>query len=187
MNLPSCHLQELTYLILVLLTMRIIRSKAINIRNYLSSFFNCRIFTHRRHGIIIRPLVVPKIFCFSCINIWFNLLDPFGKIQMVTRMQVDRNKGIYPDFFRDVLDLCIDYHDEMPLGDTSMNLPLRHIQELPCLSLSFFVSSSFGPASVTPYHAHYWVVWFQSQNSGDGVTRLCTFLLRIMCYVFPSN
>ena len=46
---------------------------------------------------------------------------------------------------------------------------------------------SLVPASVTLEHAHYWVVWFQSQNSGYGVTRLCPFLLRIMCYVLLST
>ena len=55
------------------------------------------------------------------------------------------------------------------------------------ISSFFFLLLSLGLSSVTPEHAHYWVVWFQPHNSGYGVTRLCIFLLRIMCYVFPST
>ena len=51
------------------------------------------------------------------------------------RMKVDSNKVICPDFGRNVLDLCRDYHDDLPLFDPFMNLLPRHLQELPCFSL----------------------------------------------------
>ena len=42
------------------------------------------------------------------------------------------------------------------------------------MSVNFFLS--FGPASVFRTLAHYWVVLFQTQNSGYPVTRLCPFI-----------
>ena len=45
-----------------------------------------------------------------------------------------------------------------------------------CLSYTYYFSSS-GPASVTLYHAHYWVVEFQSQNSVYKITILCPVIL----------
>ena len=51
------------------------------------------------------------------------------------RMNIDRNKGICPYFGRNVLDGCIDYHNNMTLGDPATTLPLLHLQDLPCLSL----------------------------------------------------
>ena len=84
---------------------------------------------------IIRTLVVPEIYCLSRLDSWGNILDPSIKRQAVMRMKVDRNKGIYPYFGRNVLDGCRDDHDDMPLVDPSMNLPSCQLQELPCLSL----------------------------------------------------
>ena len=52
------------------------------------------------HGIIIGPLVVPKIFCVSRIHSWLNILDPVGKIQTMMRMKVYSNKGILLEFGR---------------------------------------------------------------------------------------
>ena len=52
--------------------------------------------------------------------------------------------------------------------------------------LSFFFYL-FGLASATPQHAHYWEVEFQSHNSGYKISRLCLFLLRIMCYFFLTS
>ena len=109
--------------------------KAINNRHHLSSFYYCRIFLKRQYGIIIRPLVVPKICFLSCLNSWRNILDPVRKRQTVMRMKVDSNKVICPYFGRKFLDVCRDNNDELPLVDTAMNLPPRHLQELPCLSL----------------------------------------------------
>ena len=112
-----------------------LRSKAINNIHYLSYFYYCHIFPNRRHVVIIRSLVVPKIWCLSRINSWRNLLDPARKIQAVMRMKVDSNKGICPDFGRNVLHRCRDDHDELTLVDPSTNLPPCQLQELPCLSL----------------------------------------------------
>ena len=50
-------------------------------------------------------------------------------------MKVDSHEGICPEFDRNVLYVCRDDHDDMPLVDLSMNLPPGQIQELPCLSL----------------------------------------------------
>ena len=50
-------------------------------------------------------------------------------------MKVDSNKGICPDFERNVLDGYIDDNDELPLGDPDKNLLPRHLQDLPCLRL----------------------------------------------------
>ena len=115
--------------------MRSLCSKAINNIHYLSSFYYCRLFPNRRNCIIIRTLMVPKIFCLSCLNSWRNLLDPVRKRQAVMRMKVDSNKGICPDFGRNVLGDRRDDHDELPLVDPSMNLPLCQLQELNCLDL----------------------------------------------------
>ena len=79
--------------------------------------------------------MVPKICCLSSLNSWRNLLDPVRKIQSVMRMKVDRNKVICPEFGRNVLDSCIDYHDDLSLVDLSMNFPPCQLQELPCLIL----------------------------------------------------
>ena len=79
--------------------------------------------------------MVIKIFCLYRLNIWKNLLDPVRKIQTVIRMKVDSSKVIYLDFGRNVLNGCGDDHDDMPLSDPYMNLPPRHLQELPCLRL----------------------------------------------------
>ena len=49
-------------------------------------------------------------------------------------MKVDSNKVICSEFGRKFLDGYIDYHDELPLGDLSMNLLPHHLQELTCLS-----------------------------------------------------
>ena len=115
--------------------MRILQGEAINNRHYLSLFYFCHIFPQRRHGIIIRPLVVPKICCVSRLDSWRNILDPVSQRQMVMRMKVESNKGISPDFVRNVLNDCKDDCDYISLGYLDMNLPPRHLQDLPCLSL----------------------------------------------------
>ena len=117
------------------LTMRNLCGKSINNIYCLSYFYYCRIFPKRRHVIIIRTLVVPKIFCLSCPKSWCNILDPDRKRQAVMRMKVDSNKGIYTYFGRNVLDCCRYDHDDLPMVDPSMNLPPCQLQELPCLSL----------------------------------------------------
>ena len=53
-------------------------------------------------------------------------------------------------------------------------------------SIAFFFLS-FRPTSTIPQHAHYWVVEFQSQNSGYTIDILCPSLFRIMCYFFLSS
>ena len=115
--------------------MRSLLVKVIDNIHYLYSFYYCRVFTNRRHHIIIRTLVVPKILCLSRPNSWRNLLGPSKKRQAVMRMKVDSNKGICPDFGRNVLDGFRDDNDELPLVDPSMNLPLCQLQEMPFLSL----------------------------------------------------
>ena len=112
-----------------------LRSKTINNTHYLSPFYYCHIFPNRRHGIIIRTLVVLKICCLSRLNSWRNVLDPARKRQAVMRMKFDNNKAIYPDFVRNVLDVCREDYDELILVDPSMKLPSCQLQELPCLSL----------------------------------------------------
>ena len=79
--------------------------------------------------------MVSKIWCLSCIHSWWNLLDPVRKRHAVMRMNVNSNKGICPDFIRNVLYGCRDDHDELPLVYPSMNLPPCQIQELLCLRL----------------------------------------------------
>ena len=115
--------------------MRIIRGKVINNINYLSSFYYYHILPNIRHGIIIRTLVVPKIFCLSRINIWRSLLDPARKRQAVMSMKVDSNKVIFPDFGKIFLDGCRYDNDDLSLVDPSMNLPPLQLQEMPCFSL----------------------------------------------------
>ena len=79
--------------------------------------------------------MVSKIWRLSCLNTWLYLLDPVMKHHAVMRMKVNSNKGIYPDFSRNILDGCRDDHDDLPLVYPSMNLPPCQLQELPCLSL----------------------------------------------------
>ena len=112
-----------------------LRSKAINNMHYLPYFYYCNLFPNITHGIIIGTLVVPKIFCLSRLNSWRNLLDPSRKKQAATRMKVDSNKGICPNFGRNVLDGRENDHDDLPLVDPPMNLPPCQLQDLPCLSL----------------------------------------------------
>ena len=50
-------------------------------------------------------------------------------------MKVNRNKGIYPDFSRNVSDVCRDDNYEMPLVYPTMKIPLCQLQELPCFIL----------------------------------------------------
>ena len=50
-------------------------------------------------------------------------------------MKVNSNKGICPDFSRNVMNGCRDDHDDLPLVYPSMDLPPCQLQELPCLSL----------------------------------------------------
>ena len=119
--------------------MRSLCGKAINNIHDLSSFYHCHIFPNRRHGTIIRTLMVPKIFCLSRLNIWSNLIDTSRKIQAVMRMKVDSNKVICPEFGRNVLGVFIDDNDELPLVDMSMNLPPCQLQELPCLSFVLII------------------------------------------------
>ena len=116
-------------------TMRSLCKKSINNLHCLSSFYYRRIFTNRRHDIIIRTLVVPKIYCLSCPNIWINLLDPARKRQAVMRMKVNSNKLICTDFGRNVLYGCRYDNDELTLVYMSMNLPPCQLQDIPCLSL----------------------------------------------------
>ena len=53
---------------------------------------------------------------------------------------------------------------------------------------SFIISFLyFSPASATPQHAHYWVVDFQSQNSGYKIVRLRPSLFRIVFHFFLSS
>ena len=47
-------------------------------------------------------------------------------------------------------------------------------------------SSSSGTASVPLQHAHYWVVEFQSQNSGYKITRRCPYLCQVSTSFPPS-
>ena len=54
------------------------------------------------------------------------------------RMKVNSNKGIYPYFNRNDLDVSIDYHDDLPLVYPDMNLPPCQLQELPCFSFFLF-------------------------------------------------
>ena len=51
------------------------------------------------------------------------------------RIKVDSNKGICPDFGKNVLVLCRNNHYYLPLFDLGMYLLLRHLQELQCLCL----------------------------------------------------
>ena len=125
-----CH----RLLCILSLTMRSHHRKCINNRNPLYYFYSCNIYPNRRHGIRIRPLVVTKIICPSHLNIWHNLLHISRKRQTAMRMNIDRNKGIFPYFGRNVLDDCIDDYDELPMVDLGTNIPPRHLQELPCLS-----------------------------------------------------
>ena len=48
-------------------------------------------------------------------------------------MEVESNKVICTEFGRNILDGYIDDHDELSIVDHSMNLPPRHLQDLPCL------------------------------------------------------
>ena len=66
--------------------------------------------------------MVLRIIFLSCLNSQLNLLDTVRERKTVTRMKVDRNKGIYPDFVRNVLGGCRDDYGDLPLVDPSMHL-----------------------------------------------------------------
>ena len=86
--------------------------------------------------------MAPKIRCISCINTQCNLLDPVIKIQKMTRMKFDSNKIICPDFGRFFFYSCIDYHNDLQLVDTDIQLPLHQLQEMP-YHLQFFLFLEF--------------------------------------------
>ena len=74
-------------------------------------------------------------------------------------MKADKNKGIYTDIVRNVLDSCRYDHDELKLGDSDMNFSLRHLQDLPCLRvflipLEFIIHliESVFPSLLLPNH-----------------------------------
>ena len=98
-------------------------------------FYYYLIFPNRQQGITIKPLVLTKICCISCLNIWRNLLDTFSKRQTVIIMKVDRKKVIYPEFGRKILDGFIDYYNDLILVDQAINRPMCHLQYLICLRL----------------------------------------------------
>ena len=50
-------------------------------------------------------------------------------------VNVDSNKAIYPEFGKNILDVCKDDHDEIPLVDISMDLPPHKLQEMTCIKL----------------------------------------------------
>ena len=117
------------------LTRRSLLNKATNNTHYLSLNRYIQIFPNRWHGIIIWTLMVSEICCLSCLNSWWNIIDPVRKSHAVMRMKVKRNKGICPEFSRNALDGCRDDHDELTLVYPVRNLPQCQLQELPCLSL----------------------------------------------------
>ena len=114
---------------------RSLRGKATNNIHYLYYLYYCHFSPKIRLGIIIITRVVPKILFLYRLNNCQNILDPDRKIQAVIRMKVDSNKGICPDFGRNVLDGCRDDNDELALVDPSMHLKPCQLQELPCFSL----------------------------------------------------
>ena len=57
-----------------------------------------------------------------------NIHDPVIKRHVAMRMKVNSNKGICPDFSRNVLDGFRYDHDELPLGYPPMNLLPFQIQ-----------------------------------------------------------
>ena len=79
--------------------------------------------------------MVSKICCISRLNSWLNIFDTVMKRHAATRIKVNSYKWIWPDFIRNVLDGCRDYHDDLPLVYQEVNLPLWQIQDLPCLIL----------------------------------------------------
>ena len=52
------------------------------------------------------------------------------------RVDIVRNKGICTDFGRNILDGCRNDWDDMLLVDMAMNIPLRHLLELPFMNLA---------------------------------------------------
>ena len=77
--------------------------------------------------------MVSKICCLSRLNSWLNLLDTVMKSHLVISIEVNSNKGIFPNFSRNVLDGFRDDHDELLLVYLAINLPPFQLQELPCL------------------------------------------------------
>ena len=89
--------REKNFLLPQRLILRSLRSKAINNVYYLSYFYYCNIFPNIRHGIIIKPLVVPKYAVSSVLIAGAIFLIHPEKIQAVMMIKVDRNKGICAD------------------------------------------------------------------------------------------
>ena len=121
------------------LSMRSLNNRAINNRHYLYLFYYCRLFPNRWHGIIIRDLVAPKIWCLSCINSHRNILGPISGRQTVVSMKVDRNKRICPDFGRNLVYGCNDDHNGLPLVVLSINFPLWNLHDMLCLLCLLFI------------------------------------------------
>ena len=115
-------------------TTRSIRGEAINIIQYLSSFYYHHIFPKGKHGILIGNLGAPKINFLSHINIWYNIIDPVNKIRMVMIMNVGSNKGICIHIEIIVFG-CIYDHDQMTLVNLFMHIPPQHLHRIPSHTL----------------------------------------------------
>ena len=51
------------------------------------------------------------------------------------RIQVDNNKAICPDLGINVLDVCKEFHNDLPLDYPAMHLLTCHLQDLPCKTI----------------------------------------------------
>ena len=92
--------------------------------------------------------------CLSRLKRRYTLFNPVSKIPTMMGMNIEINKGIYPDFARNVLDGCRDDHDDLSLVDLEMYLMMNHIQGLPslnpvliCLDFSYDLLKVFVPSS----------------------------------------
>ena len=84
---------------------------------------------------IIRFLVIQKIFYLYRLNSWCNLLGAVRIIQSVMGMKFDSNKVICPEFGMNVLNGCRDDHDDLTMVDPYMNLMPCQLQEITFMSV----------------------------------------------------
>ena len=72
--------------------------------------------------------------CLSRLKRRYTLFNPVSKIPTMMGMNIEINNGIYPDYARNFLDGCRDYHDDLSLVDLEMYLMMNHIQGLTSLN-----------------------------------------------------
>ena len=108
----------------------------------------------------------PKISYTTCLNIWYNLLDPVRKRQRLISIRANGKTLICPQFFI-IKDGCIENNGDMPLIDPSTNLLPYHIWDLPYQKIILnslkliihLIESTFTSLNLSNLYPFLWVIF----------------------------